>query len=90
MQTNHSQNVGVQGASHSASGAASDTIAAREQNSYATVKLQLGYQVNKQLGVTLDINNLFDTKYYTRLGGTNTYNTYGDPLNVALTLRARY
>lgn len=82
--------VGVQGASRSASGAASDTIAAREQNSYATVKLQLGYQVNKQLGVTLDINNLFDTKYYTRLGGTNTYNTYGDPLNVALTLRARY
>ena len=82
--------VGVQGASQSASGAASATVAARAQNSYAVVKLQLGYQINKQVGVSLDINNLFDRQYYTRLGGTNTYNTYGDPRNVALTLRARY
>ena len=80
----------MQGASQSASGAASTTVAAREQNSYAVVKLQLGYQFNKQVDVSLDINNLFDSKYYTRLGGTNTYNTYGDPRNVALTLRARY
>ena len=38
----------------------------------------------------LNVKNLFDRTYYTRLGGTNTYNTYGDPRNFQLTLRAQF
>lgn len=81
---------GLIGASQSASGAPSSSVAARSQNTYAVAKLQLGYEIDKNYAVTLDINNVFDTTYYTRLGGTNTYNTYGDPRNVALTLRVKY
>ncbi|UCV05246.1 TonB-dependent siderophore receptor [Dechloromonas denitrificans] len=82
--------LGVNGATQSASGAANPTVAPRLQNGYSVVKAQVGYAIDKNYAVTLDINNLFDTKYYTRLGGTNTYNTYGDPRNVMLTLRASY
>jgi len=81
---------GLNGASQSASGAPSATVAARSQNDYAIVKLQFGYEIDKSHALTLDINNLFDTTYYTRLGGTNTYNTYGDPRNAVLTLRVKY
>ncbi|MFZ2268881.1 MAG: TonB-dependent siderophore receptor [Azonexus sp.] len=82
--------LGINGATQSASGAPNPTIAAREQNGYTVVKAQVGYKIDKNYAVTLDVNNLFDEKYYTRLGGTNTYNTYGDPRNVMLTLRASY
>ncbi|UCV26882.1 TonB-dependent siderophore receptor [Ferribacterium limneticum] len=82
--------LGINGATQSASGAPSATVAAREQNGYTVVKAQIGYTIDKNYALTLDINNLFDTTYYTRLGGTNTYNTYGDPRNVVLTLRASY
>lgn len=82
--------LGVNGATQSASGATSQTVAARDQNTYAVVKAQIGYKLNSNYALTLDINNLFDTSYYTRLGGTNTYNTYGDPRNVVLTFRATF
>jgi outer membrane receptor for ferric coprogen and ferric-rhodotorulic acid len=82
--------LGVNGATQSASGAPNPTVAPREQNGYTVVKAQIGYTFDKTYALTLDINNLFDTSYYTRLGGTNTYNTYGDPRNVVLTLRTSY
>ncbi|WP_234082838.1 TonB-dependent siderophore receptor [Azonexus sp. R2A61] len=82
--------VGVNGASQSASGTSSATVAARTQNSYAVVKLQIGYEISRNYALTLDVNNVLDSTYYTRLGGTNTYNTYGDPRNYVLTLRASF
>lgn len=79
--------LGVNAASSSASGTATATVAARTQAKYAVVRTQATYPVNKQLTATLAVNNLFDKTYYTRLGGTNTYNTPGDPRNVLLSLR---
>jgi len=81
---------GVRGASQTASGTSTTTVAARSQNSYAVVDAQVGYQLSRDTAVSLGVNNLFDKAYYTRLGGTNTYNTYGDPRNVTLTLRVVY
>jgi outer membrane receptor for ferric coprogen and ferric-rhodotorulic acid len=81
---------GLQGQGTSASGAATSTVAARTQNAYTVYKLQVGYAIDRNWSATLDVNNVFDSDYYTRLGGTNTYNFYGDPRNVVLTLRARY
>uniref|UniRef100_Q47F01 TonB-dependent siderophore receptor n=1 Tax=Dechloromonas aromatica (strain RCB) TaxID=159087 RepID=Q47F01_DECAR len=81
---------GLRGASQSASGTATSTVAAREQNFYAVYDAQIGYNLSRDVAVTLSANNIFDKTYYTRLGGTNTYNYYGDPRNFALTLRVRY
>ena len=82
--------LGINGATHSASGASTATEAARVQGHYTVVKMQVGYEISKNFALTLDVNNVFDTKYYTRLGGTNTYNFYGDPRNFTLTLRGKY
>ncbi|MDD3353921.1 TonB-dependent siderophore receptor [Zoogloea sp.] len=82
--------LGVTAATQSASGAPTATVLPRTQNDYAVVRLQVGYAIDRRTALTLDINNVFDTTYYTRLGGTNTYNTYGDPRHVVLTLRVRY
>lgn len=59
----------------------------RVQPFYAVVNAQIGYQIEKDLSLTLSVNNIFDEHYYTRLGGNNTYNTPGDPRNFMLTLR---
>lgn len=74
----------------SGSSAGTGTSAVRRQGGYAVVNAMASYRFNEKLSLSLNLNNLFDRTYYTRLGGTNTYNTYGEPRNVALTLRADY
>lgn len=59
----------------------------RTQPFYAVFNAQVGYQIEKDLSLTLSVNNIFDKHYYTRLGGLNTYNTPGEPRNFMLTLR---
>lgn len=78
--------LGVNAYSASASGANSQ----RRQGGYAVANLMARYRINSHWDVQLNANNLFDRTYYTRLGGTNTYNTYGDPRNFQLTLRAQF
>jgi outer membrane receptor for ferric coprogen and ferric-rhodotorulic acid len=84
---------GVQAYSKSASGtdtinaAGVVTVAARRQTAYAVVSANLTYPVHRHLQLTAQVNNLFDRAYYTRLGGTNIYNTFGDPRNVMISLR---
>lgn len=45
---------------------------------------------NEQIAFHLNGNNLFDQVYYTRLGATNAYNTFGTPRNYALGVRATF
>jgi len=62
----------------------------RIQDAYAVVDLLVGYQFNKNLSGTLNVNNLLDEEYRTRIGGLNTYNTYGDPRSITVTLRSNF
>ncbi|MGP9806945.1 TonB-dependent siderophore receptor [Halomonas sp. AOP12-B1-6] len=62
----------------------------REGSGYAILNAQLGYDVTSDTSLTLAINNLTDRRYYARIGGLNSYNTYGDPLNVAVNLRTSF
>ncbi|WP_426151488.1 TonB-dependent siderophore receptor [Pseudomonas sp. DC3000-4b1] len=55
---------------------------------YATVDAKLAYPVTKQLTATLDVNNLFDRDYYSRVGSVSTFNMYGP--SRSLTVGARY
>ncbi len=65
--------------------------AALVQDAYALVNAQVGYRVNERLSVSLTGNNLFDQTYFAALGrSTNTYNSYGTPRNVLLSLTAKY
>lgn len=62
----------------------------REQGGYAVANAQLGYAFDRRLSVSLAVNNLFDRTYWARVGGLNTYNTYGDPRSVLLSVRGSY
>lgn len=68
----------------------SGTPGVREQGGHAVANAQLGYLVNRHLNLTLAVNNVFDRHYWARVGGLNTYNVYGDPRNVLLSLRGSY
>lgn len=74
----------------SSSQAGNGASAVRRQGGYAVANAMLSYRVDEHVTLALNLNNLFDRTYYTRLGGLNTYNTYGEPFNFSLTLRATY
>lgn len=80
--------LGVHVASSSAAGTGSSAV--RRQGGHAVVNAMATYRLDEHLSLSLHLNNLLDRTYYTRLGGTNTYNTYGEPRSLALTLRAAY
>ena len=60
------------------------------QGGFAIAGLRLGYTVNRQLDLNLNINNLFDRYYYSSIGADNGPNFFGDPRNVMLTARYRF
>jgi outer membrane receptor for ferric coprogen and ferric-rhodotorulic acid len=62
----------------------------RTADSYVVADAFLSYRFNKNLSLSLNINNLFDKTYYARIGGTGGFNIYGEPRNFLLTLRANY
>ena len=60
-----------------------------EQGSYALVNLMARFDFSKQVSATLNVNNLFDKKYYDQIGFYS-QGWWGAPRNVMLTLRAQY
>lgn len=60
-----------------------------EQDAYTLVGLMVGYQPSQHLDVRLNVNNLFDTRYYHTLDTSpyTSYNIYGDPRNATVTLK---
>lgn len=61
-----------------------------EAPGYTVVDVQVGYDFNEHLQASLTINNLFDEKYYERVGGTSVFNFYGEPLSATFKLSASY
>jgi len=56
-----------------------------KDDDYAVASLMARYQVNDHLSATLNVNNLFDEKYYSGMAGS--YGHYGAPRNAVLDLR---
>lgn len=57
---------------------------------YAVVNLQLGWQINNQLNLSLGVDNLFDKNYYEKVSSVSTQNFYGEPRKFVVALKARY
>jgi len=57
---------------------------------YATVALMARYALNKHTSVALNVDNLFDKKYYEKVNAGTRQNYYGMPRNLTLTLRTRF
>lgn len=55
---------------------------------YAVANLRLGYQLTPEINLALNLNNVFDKRYWTPgYAEKNGNNTYGDPRNLMITLR---
>lgn len=59
------------------------------QDPYTVADLLFGYQLDNNLKLSLNINNVFDKKYYDRLPAQY-YSVYGQPRNVLLSLNFNY
>ena len=57
------------------------------QSSYALVNVQVGYDLTERMTLALNVENVFDEKYYTRISGTEFGNFFGAPRSVLATLR---
>lgn len=55
------------------------------QDAFITTDLMAGYKINKNLDFQLNVNNVFDEKYYDRIG--NNSMVYGDPRNFTLGMK---
>jgi outer-membrane receptor for ferric coprogen and ferric-rhodotorulic acid len=64
--------------------------AIRAQDSYVVLNAMVGYRFGEDFSVSLNLNNLLDETYYTRLGGTNTYNSFGEPFSATLGVSVKY
>ncbi|MCG3675004.1 TonB-dependent siderophore receptor [Aliarcobacter butzleri] len=55
------------------------------QDEFITTDLMAGYKINKNLDFQLNINNVFDEKYYEGIGANSM--VYGDPRNFTLGMK---
>ncbi|MFP3863929.1 TonB-dependent siderophore receptor [Pseudomonas capeferrum] len=55
------------------------------QDDYFVTSLMARYRINESLAATLNVNNIFDKKYYAGMAGS--YGHYGAPRNATVTLR---
>ncbi|MFJ4445542.1 TonB-dependent siderophore receptor [Pseudomonas sp. NPDC089422] len=55
------------------------------QDDYTVVNLMARYRVNEHLSTTVNLNNLFDAKYYAGFAGS--YGHYGAPRNLMMNVR---
>lgn len=60
------------------------------QGGYALASLRLGYRYDKRWSAAVNVNNLFDRKYYLSLSNPGWNNRYGEPRNVMLTVRGQF
>ncbi len=60
------------------------------QGGYALVNTRLGYQINENWSAALNINNIFDKRYYSSLFSPQWNNRYGEPRNVMLNIKADF
>lgn len=60
-----------------------------EQGAYAIFNAEVGYQFNKHVNASLQLNNIFNRGYYIRPPGAY-YSVFGDTRNVMLTVRTDF
>ncbi len=60
------------------------------QGGYAVVDLRAGYDLSERFSLSVNLNNLFDRRYFARISSTGRGNYYGSPRTVFATLRVSY
>lgn len=58
-----------------------------EQDAYTEVGLMAGYRMNEHWDARVNLNNLFDEKYWQGIPTASGSGTYGDPRNLMVLVR---
>lgn len=82
------ERVSVGGGVNAQSGSAGYGYNGREQAGFAIWNARLGYRFTDELSGAVNVNNLFDKRYYKSVDYGNNY--FGDPRNVLFTLTYSY
>lgn len=61
-----------------------------EQDGYFVADLRAGYDVSELVNLSINVNNIFDKKYYSELRDRRFSNWYGAPRSAFVTVRAKY
>lgn len=61
-----------------------------DAEAYSVASLLVAYRLSERHKVSLNVENVFDEKYWEKVGGTTRQNYYGMPRSVALTLRSSW
>jgi outer membrane receptor for ferric coprogen and ferric-rhodotorulic acid len=61
-----------------------------QQGGYALVSASVGYDINPNYKVALNLENLLDRKYYEKVSGQSRQNFFGSPRSAMLSLRMKY
>ncbi len=69
---------------------AAGTYTQIEAPGYAVIDAMASYDITDQVTASLTVNNIFDKKYYERIGGTSVFNFYGEPRSVNFKLSAKF
>lgn len=62
----------------------------RRQDDYILLNAQVDYRLSENATASLQVSNILDEKYYARVGGLNSYNTYGEPRSAMLSVRSKF
>ena len=57
---------------------------------YAVLDLRMGYQLSRNWQLALNVNNVFDKRYYLSEETPNAFFWYGEPRNFMLRIDAKY
>ena len=69
---------------------ASSSTATVRQPGYATMDLRAAYDIDRHTSVAINVNNVFNRRYYQSIQTTSDHNFLGDPLMAMVTLRYHY
>lgn len=58
-----------------------------EAPGYTVIDAMVGYEFSSRLSGQLNVKNLLDREYYSRVGGTNTFNMAGAPASIIASMR---
>ncbi len=61
-----------------------------QQGFFSVATLRVGYRLNDQWDVALNVDNVFDRRYYATIAGARGNNWYGAPRSWMLTLRGEF
>ncbi|MDD2046315.1 TonB-dependent siderophore receptor [Pseudomonas putida] len=81
-------NVSIGGGVNTQSSASGFGYYGRNQGGYSIWNGRIAYQIDKNFSASVNINNIFDKKYYQAIDYD--HNFYGDPRNTLLTLKYSY